>query len=301
MSKNWKQEKYTYPRFSKYDFGVVRLGGAGLGNLLFTYSRALVYAKKHNCQMIWPTWPSIKVGPWLRRENDKRFYHNLFRNHAGHVQGWKRLRLLFSKRVPEGEVLESGQVMEFCGMDDLFEPFLNEYEIIRDDLYKNLLEKNRKGLDFDFNNSISVHVRLGDFSQADKEALKRGTDNTRLPITWYVDIIKGLRKIVGKDIPVYIFSDGNDSELQPLLELKNTRKIGFGSSVADMMALSKANLLIASGSTFSMWARFLGQMSTITFPGQLKQKLLLGEKGFEIEVENLFPKELEEDLKALFD
>lgn len=52
---------YVYPKLSEKDLGFIRLGGAGLGNLLFTYARALVYARDHGCQMIWPTWPSVKL------------------------------------------------------------------------------------------------------------------------------------------------------------------------------------------------------------------------------------------------
>ena len=58
---------YVYPKLSERDLGFVRLGGAGLGNILFTYARALVYARDHRCRLIWPTWFSFKLGPILRR------------------------------------------------------------------------------------------------------------------------------------------------------------------------------------------------------------------------------------------
>ena len=35
--------KYVYPKLSPRDLFIFRLGGAGLGNLLFTYGRALAY------------------------------------------------------------------------------------------------------------------------------------------------------------------------------------------------------------------------------------------------------------------
>ena len=63
---------------------VVFVWGGGLGNLLFIFARSIVLAEKINSQIIWPTWPSIKVGPWIRREKDKRFYGDLFKM-MGHI------------------------------------------------------------------------------------------------------------------------------------------------------------------------------------------------------------------------
>lgn len=71
---------YIYPKLSEKDCMLFRLGGAGLGNILFTYARAVIYVQKHeNAEMIWPTWFSFKLGPILRHESDKRFYN---------LEGW---------------------------------------------------------------------------------------------------------------------------------------------------------------------------------------------------------------------
>ena len=95
---------YVYPKLSEHDLGFVRLGGAGLGNILFAYARAAVFAREHDCQLIWPTWPSIKLGPILRREADKRFYNDLFSNQSGHIGGLKKMWLLLTRtRVKEAE------------------------------------------------------------------------------------------------------------------------------------------------------------------------------------------------------
>ena len=48
----------------------------------------------------------------------------------------------------------------------------------------------------------------------------------------------------------------------------------ISAKIADILALSRAKLLVASGSSFSMWARYLGRMTTIMFPNQVKQKIL---------------------------
>ena len=52
-----------------------------------------------------------------------------------------------------------------------------------------------------------------------------------------------------------------------------------------MLALSRCKVLVSSASTFSMWASFLGQMPTIWFPGQMRQKLIINDKLFEGEMD----------------
>ena len=53
--------------------------------------------------------------------------------------------------------------------------------------------------------------------------------------------------------------------------------------MADLLALSRSELLIASGSTFSMWASYLGRMPVIWYPGRLKQKLYFDNEALEVE------------------
>ena len=119
-----------------------------------------------------------------------------------------------------------------------------------------------------------MHIRLGDFIRASLEEVKQGKHNSVIPIEWYVAMANNLRAILGYQVKIFVFSDGTDQELQPLLELGNVERITFGSSIGDILALSNAKLLVASGSSFSMWARYLGRMTTIMFPNQVKQKIL---------------------------
>ena len=52
-----------------------------------------------------------------------------------------------------------------------------------------------------------------------------------------------------------------------------------------MLAISSTRLLIAAGSTFSMWASFLGNISTIWFPGQMRQSIVADKNIFEGELD----------------
>ena len=98
-------------------------------------------------------------------------------------------------------------------------------------------------------------------------------------------------------IPIYIFSDGSYNDIEEILKLDNCEKIFYGSAISDMLAMSRCKLLIASGSTFSMWSSFIGQVSTVWFPGQMRQKLLLNNQSFEGEID--YDDELPQILKNI--
>lgn len=298
---------YVYPKLSEKDLGFVRLGGAGLGNILFTYARAVVFANKHeNCEVIWPTWFSFKLGPVLRRELDKRFYNDLFENNNGSIGGLKKMALLATKkRVPEAEKCNIEQfddkIIEFTGFEGCFEEILYDSAIVYEDLKKNLQKKNRKPLEADFGDAIGVHIRLGDFGRVSEAEVKAGRHDSSLPIYWYGKMIEEIRKAAGKEIKAYIFSDGTDEELAPVLSMSNVERITYGSSIADIIGLSRFPLFVASGSSFSMWARYLGRMSTICFPNQIKQHILTEQdNGFEYETEGEFSKEIQEKICEIY-
>ena len=282
--------KYVYPKLSDKDFYIIRIGGLGLGNMLFTYAKAVLYARDHGARLIWPTWVSIPVGQILRRESNKRFYHDLFQNRIGAVSGFQKLRLLWTRK-------KDIVVME--GMEGEFEPIAGKEN--SEYLYRHfqtiLQERNRKAMEFEPGNGICMHIRLGDFTRGTEADLKAGNPNISIPIEWYINVIQQIRDAVSETLPVYIFSDGSREELQDILALPGVQQVTFGTAIGDILAMSKARLFVASGSTFSRWVRYLGRMNTITYPGQLKQYLLEeDEPAFEIEAEQI-PEEYLDRLK----
>ena len=116
-----------------------------------------------------------------------------------------------------------------------------------------------------------------------EKRLREGVWGYRLPIEWYISIIDKVRLI--SDLPVYIFSDAADNELRDILSINNCKRAYLGSSISDMIALSRCKVLVSSASTFSMWASFLGQIPTIWFPGQMRQNLMTDLSVFEGEVD----------------
>lgn len=275
-----KKKKYVYPQFSRYEFFGIRLGGAGLGNLLFIYSRAIIYEKKNDLKMIWPTWTSVHIGPWIRRERDRRSYHNLFRPYGEDITGIHKYLLLFFCRS-QVEIFNYDNSAKIT-----FRDIMDSQELIKTTLIKRISENNLGVKKHSFDREINIHVRRGDFRPASQTAMERGDVNTATPIEWFVSIVKQLSVITDDKIIFNVFSDGSNMELQPLLNLPNVRRVAFGTSVADIVALSSSRLIIASGSSFSLWARFLGQQNCIACTKQLKENVLLSplEDDFEIEV-----------------
>ena len=265
--------KYTFASLGKLESLGVRLGGAGLGNIMFPWAKALVYTKKHNLKSIQITWKNLKFGTFIRKERDKRMYLDLFSETDG-ISGIKKFFLLNF----------SNNIMIFSEMNDLFEPFKYDQIFVKSELLKIINPYHIKRAKEFNSNSIAIHIRMGDFANPiNEKVLRNGDWNYRLPIKWYIILIEKIQK--ESNLPIYIFSDAEDSELKEILEYDNCNRAYFGSAISDMLALSTCKVLISSASTFSMWASFLGQVPTIWFPGQMRQTLILENSKFEGEVD----------------
>lgn len=301
-----KEHIYMYPKLSETDWNLFRLGGAGLGNILFTYARAVVYAAKDDrVKLIWPTWPSVKIGPILRNEKDKRFYLDLFRNNSKYICGIKKVLLrLCKKKVTEEQYRDAvdscGKIVELVGFEGCFDSILQDSKIVKEDLVRNLAPKNKKAIEFRADNAICMHVRLGDFKRATMEQVLSGQNDASIPVEWYALILENIRKITGTCTKTYVFSDGSDEELTPLLSMENVERITFGTAIGDILAISNAGIFVASGSSFSMWARYLGRMTTIMLPNQVKQHILLEtETNKEIEALESIPTQYEDLIRRI--
>lgn len=279
---------YSYPRLSKTDLLVLRIGGNGLGNLLFTWARCLSRSRREDWRMIWPTWYSHK--PKNKRVNpyDIRTYGDLFHPTDDYISGIPKARhVLFRKRISEAEAQsappKAGSVVQFRGMAGKFQPFLDDLERVRKELLAMTREPHLAGFTAADPAPIGIHVRRGDFLQRGSYEETISALNSMLPLSWYMSALKAVREQCGKPVRAYVFSDGTDEELAPLLTMDQVRRVEFGSSIADILALSRSRLLIASGSTFSQWGTYLGQAPTIAHPGKVDQRLLLDHPEMEIE------------------
>ena len=255
----------------------VRLSGprtSGSGYMLLPWARCVVWCARHRWPMLEPAWRTIRIGPYLRGERDKRRYHLLFRRGC-YVHGMRRLFIL--ARFAKAEELEASRVCEldravvvFRGLRDFFTPLTGWNVELRRELERiakpELLDRQTSQVSF-----VGVHVRRGDFVDLGGVGSYQDQRNIRLPIEWYVAGIRALRQHVPSTLQFLVFSDGSDRELSPLLSEAAVRRYPNRNALSDLLVLASARVIIASGSSYSMWASFLGQAPTIWFPGQRRQ------------------------------
>jgi len=249
---------YSYAKLSEHDLGFVRILGRGLGNLLFPWARSVVISEKHKLKPIAPTWLQIKIGPILRSEPDLRLYGDLFYTPKESIHGFQRLFLLATKKKINEDFLPTSELKDgifvFCGFKNYFKDISKNHNLIWRELLKITKDIHKTGLNYDFTNCVSMHIRRSDFK------LQKWDTS----IEWFLWIMDELRRKIGPGLNFKIFSDGSDEELSLILKQKNTEKLFFGSALADLLALSRSRVLVGSAnSTFSMWASYLGRMPTI--------------------------------------
>jgi hypothetical protein len=281
-----QRHTYSYSRLSKTDLLFMRIGGDGLGNLLFNWARCLSRSRRHGWRMVWPTWFSYKPKNWRVNPYDVRTYHNLFRPTADYQTGLRKLfHLAFRKWISENEPgpPRPGRLVQFRGMAGKFEPFRDDLQLIRTELLAMTRPQHLTGYLAEDPAPVGLHVRLGDFVQQSSYEDMVAIDNSALPLSWYAAALEAVREQTGTAVRACVFSDGENEELAQLLSMINVERADFGSSIADMLALSRSRLLIASGSTFGQWASYLGQVPTIWHPGKLDQSVMLDRPDLELE------------------
>ncbi len=269
---------YAYPRLSKADLMFVRIGGNGLGNLMFTWARAVAAAQRNGWQIIWPTWGSVKPSNWRKNPYDHRTYFDLFRPTDAYCYGLsKPLHLARRRWISEADAASGpvppGTIVQFRGMDGLFEPYRADHALIKRELLAIARPEHCKALSNTRRAPIAIHVRCGDFTARDSQLDTISKANSMLPIDWYIGALEALRSAAGWQVPAQVFSDGTEEQVRPLLDCGAVTRADYGSGLGDMIGLAASSALIASGSTFSMWGSFLGQVPTVWHPGKMLQPL----------------------------
>jgi hypothetical protein len=258
-------------------YAYARLDRTGLGNMLFPWARSEVFRSERGCGALAPTWTRwLRMGPWLRREKDKRLYRRLFSS-AGYVSGVRKAALMLThRRVPEPTVVATEMpdlddcIVEFRGMVGLFDPFAKHHRFIRRRLEEIALDWVRKSVAKEWRSDrhfIAVHIRRGDFQPWDPAKAGRRFMSMQLPVDWYASAIDRAKAIAGTEAETLIFTDGNGGDLQPLLGRPRTRLAVEAPAVCHLLGMANASAIVGSASSFSMWAAFLSDSPAIWFPG----------------------------------
>lgn len=257
-------------------YAIAILGRYGLTHGILAWARCRVWCEQHGATMVAPFWLKLRIGPYLRREFDKRNYFLLFHPGRG-VAGLKRLALVLgAKRI---DVRTEWPEIDIAGNGPTLIRFHNEntnneqsfYQIAEhgDFLRRELIAITRpRYLPAEVETPfIALHVRMGDFILPQSATITNAV-NTRLPVEWYADRLDALRAALGMPLRAVVFSDGDDASLAPLLEREAVSRAPRQQSVTDLLQIGQGVALIASRSGFSLWGAFLGNTPRISYPGQ---------------------------------
>lgn len=274
-------------------FGYPQLGRYGLGHGLIAWARCVVWSESTGSPMLAPIWIKPRLGPYLRRERDKREYFKLFNSNGAIGDPERSWRLLTSKKIRG--------IDGFFAEDIFAEDFLRRHRNKRGDtllVFENSLADNTekhfpairphwrlvgRRLRMMVRDRylppetkkpfLAVHVRLGDFMAAPPGTSTAG-HSIRRPIGWYVDAVSAARRAAGSEMAIVVYSDGTDEDLRALLALPNIVRSPHRESITDMLEMSQARAIVGTSSGFAFWAAYLGQKPRINYPGTLMTRAL---------------------------
>jgi hypothetical protein len=301
--------KYLIPIFAR---------GSGIGTRLFPWARCVLHSKNYNGQILRPNWVQPRIGPMLRGGIDYKSYHRqillygLFNVPESAPSLLRELKARFLIKQVEEDYYLNNKIFFDNSNEEILVKFkgdkgrftnLNGYDVfLKEELFKITKYQWRTFIDTFKNVPIGINIRLGnDFKKAGSFVDHYNHEATQTPVEWFANSLISVRKMVGHEAAAYIVTDGTEDQLKCLMELPNTHFVRPGCAISDLLILSKSKILLRSGgSSFSAWASFLGQMITISHPGQSMNEFnMINKHNFYTGefMPNIFNKDLFEDIK----
>ena len=251
---------------------------SGLGNLLLLWARATVFAHINSLVLLTPRWGRIRLGPLLRGDRHKRWYTGYF-DDGGVGRALRRYRVLRSRPhvvdppigpLSRADAAESNRVYVFRQLPHWSDYFagIREYrDVVGDALYGMLAPTHRRELVGIPPPIVGVHVRRGDLREPKPGEDFRTLGGVRAPLSYFRHLIERIRDIAKTALPVTIFSDGDDSELDELLRMPHVDRSRGRADIVDLLLLSRSRIILTSpGSTFSYWSGFLSNAPIVHEP-----------------------------------
>ncbi|OSI68955.1 alpha-1,2-fucosyltransferase [Bradyrhizobium canariense] len=259
----------------RYSMPLVRQRGAGLGNEMINWAKAFIASRALEIPLLHPAWG-------LNRRRYWEFFGTSRFDWFVHKAMWRVLpHFEFQEsdldRV-SGETLHDA-ILRFAAEHELnrrsayilgFGGLWGEYSYIaqaRFFLRQQLLNSTNAIQNlYEIENSleqnalrIGVHIRRGDFAASPTNLEYRGKFNTVIPLEWYTNIARNLKKRFGKDACFVVVSDSADDELTPFLGefCCITTQHQKNRDISDLLLLSSCDFIVCSVSSYSQWAAFL--------------------------------------------
>jgi hypothetical protein len=251
------------------------LPNAGLGNILFPWASAQVFASLNGIPATAIGWSRPHIGPLLRGETQLRVYRGSFQSSYRDIVA--SVALMMVGNVVRNAVLEKvpcrfqkGHLFFWSGIPawhDYFgalKPFRSlirrrMWDALNPDLRQRAME-NRPPV-------VAVHIRCGDFRRLDKGEDFRNVGGVRTPLEYFVNRINEIRGCYGSCLPVTVFTDGRYEDVVDVLALPGVQLAERDMPIVDLLLMSRAQILVVSASsTFSYWAGFLGDCAVLLHP-----------------------------------
>ncbi len=265
-------------RLALPSFTYAKLPRAGLGNRLLVWARARVFASLNNTPLLVSPWAQLHLGPLLRGEQKLRWYAGYFNgSSAARTAAEALLRPLYTTCAEPDLVAGDaapGVRYEFSRIPDWANYFgsLHEHRaLVRRELFAMLSARTRARLEAEAAPCLAVHVRMGDFRELTPGEDFAQVGQVRTPLTYFSELIDGVRELANAALPVTVFSDGPDDDLRELLAKPNVNRARLDNpDIVDILLMARAKLLMCSaGSTFSYWSGFLADAPLLRHPDHL--------------------------------
>jgi hypothetical protein len=249
-----------------------KLPSAGLGNLLFVWARACIFAKINQCPLYTKGWSQLHIKTVLRGEKSYRFYGRYFiKNDLLTDFNHSINSIIFEKSYNINPTLKVNPEKNTVYIFDQVPHWGNSFEYIREErdfikksLFDMLTQRIKVELNRHLHPQIAIHIRRGDFANLPAGVEFKTVGSVKTPLDYFVKIISAIRKYVNNTVEVQVFSDGTAEELSPVLQLENVKLVETKYDITDLLLMSKAKVLITSaGSSFSYWAGFLSEATVI--------------------------------------
>jgi hypothetical protein len=246
----------------------------GLGNKLFPWALAKIFAHQNNLKMLRQSWVSIRGAAVTRGGID---YGKIFRKiylmdnfcNGNSKNEVHRLFGFFKQRYLVGTLSQANDLETQVNGVIVFASKA-EHNFLEMDGYQNFIKKQllevtkEKWKKIQFPNKfIGLNIRWGnDFASAsDMASVHRKTD-----INWFINSMRNLR-LRGIYLPALVITDGPPAIMENFIDIDNIIYISNESAIADLLLLMNATIILGSGSSsFSAWAAFLSQSPYFSSP-----------------------------------
>ena len=202
---------------------------SGFGNHMFQYAVSRILSKKTKYFL-----NAIKPGKFIEL-NDPEDNSTVYHDNVLVYDKWD---------VDYDQLAQHKGVLYMHGFFQSYQNIKNDKEYVKK-MYS--FEKNKSLYD---DNLIAVHIRLGEYYR----------DNNNLPIEYYVDVIKDSKKV-----PVIYTDEPNHSFITEIKDIFDC-KVVSNSEWDDFVDIGSYKNIIISQSSYSWWAAWLSDATTIYYP-----------------------------------